>query len=61
MGRVIALALGLALVRRTRSLGARSLLVGICLGCLVEVVHDGDVDVDEEERKMKRRRTACEE
>ena len=43
MGWVIALALRLALVRRTLvgrgALGARSLLMGICLSSLVEVVH----------------------
>lgn len=39
VGWVITLALGLALVRGTRGLRARSLLMGICLGSLIEVVH----------------------
>ena len=39
---IIALALRLALVRRRT--GARSLLMGICLGSLVEVVHDDEDD-----------------
>lgn len=39
VGWVITLALGLALVRGTRGLRAWSLLMGICLGSLIEVVH----------------------
>lgn len=46
---IVALALRLALVRRRT--GARSLLMGICLGSLVEVVHDCEVLIGKE-RKM---------
>lgn len=53
---VIALALRLGLVRRTGGLRARSLLMGICLGSLVEVVHVGHVGEERKsKRKMKRR------
>lgn len=49
MGWMIALTLGLALVRRT---GAGSLLVGICLGSLVEIVH-GDEEIKRKGEKER--------
>lgn len=38
-GRLVGWVITLALVRGTRGLRARSLLMGICLGSLIEVVH----------------------
>ena len=55
MGGVIALALRLAWARRTGGLGAWSLLLmGICLGSLVDKVH---VDEDENEDEYEGRQT----
>lgn len=57
VGWVVALALRLALVRRTGGLGAWSLLLmGICLGSLVDEVHvDEDEKEDEDEGRQTRK------